>query len=156
MMSPGFQRKPGAPPRPTAGSWRVDQAQSQAVFAARVAGRPVRGRLSLTGRVLIADRIEDSTAQLAARSSQVSTGYPVLDRRLMGPSLLDAAAFPEISFQSEVLAWAPPAGGRSAACRSRAPSTNWTASSMWTVTAIRSMTRPPSVSPATGSSTRGG
>lgn len=115
MVSPGFQRKPGAPPRPTAGSWRVDQAQSQAVFAARVAGRPVRGRLSLTGRVLIADRIEDSTAQLAARSSQVSTGYPVLDRRLMGSSLLDAAAFPEISFQSEVLAWAP-AGWRAVGC----------------------------------------
>ena len=39
--------------------WRVDPARSQALFAARVAGRPVRGRLSLTGRVLIADRIED-------------------------------------------------------------------------------------------------
>ena len=146
MMRPGIQRKPGMPTRPAAGNWRVDPAQSQALFAARVAGRPVRGRLSLTGRVVIAERIEDSTARLAARASEISTGYPVLDRQLTGPTLLDATVFPEISFQSEVLAWAP------AGCRSRAPNTNWPASSMWTVTT----TRPPSVSPATGSSTRGG
>jgi polyisoprenoid-binding protein YceI len=113
MMRPGIQRKPGMPPRPAAGSWRVDPAQSQALFAARVAGRPVQGRLPLTGRVLIAERIEDSTARLAARASEVSTGHPVLDRQLMGSSLLDAAAFPEISFRSEALAWAP-AGWRAA------------------------------------------
>lgn len=107
MMRPGIQGKPGTPPRPAAGSWRVDPAQSQALFAARVAGRPVRGRLSLTGRVLIAERIEDSTARLDARASEISTGHPVLDRQLTGPTLLDAAAFPEISFQSELLAWVP-------------------------------------------------
>jgi polyisoprenoid-binding protein YceI len=107
MMRPGIQRKPGAPLRPAVGGWRVDPRRSQALFAARVAGRPVRGRLSLTGRVLIAERIEDSTATLAAGASQVSTGHPVLDRQLTGPTLLDAAAFPEISFQSEVLAWVP-------------------------------------------------
>ena len=106
-MGPGRQLKPGAPLRPAAGSWRVDPAQSQAVFAVRVAGRPVQGRLSLTGRVLIAEPIEDSTAWLAARASQVSTGYPVLDRQLAGPGGLDAGSFPEISFRSELLAWVP-------------------------------------------------
>jgi polyisoprenoid-binding protein YceI len=107
MMRPGIQGQPGAPLLPTAGSWRVDPAQSQALFAVRVAGRPVQGRLSLTGRVRIAQPIEDSTARLAARASQISTGHPVLDRQLTGPTLLDAAAFPEISFQSELLAWVP-------------------------------------------------
>ena len=107
MMRPGIQPKPGAPQRPAAGSWRVDPAQSQALFAARIADQPVQGRLSLTGRVLIAEPIEHSTATLAARASQVSTGYPVLDRLLAGPTFLDASAFPEISFQSELLAWVP-------------------------------------------------
>jgi len=52
------------------------------------AGRraPVRGRLPLTGGVLIAEPIEDSAARLAARASAVSTGSPVLDRLLAGPA----------------------------------------------------------------------
>jgi len=76
-------------------------------FAARAAGRQVQGRLPLTGRVLIAEPTENSTAWLAARAGQVSTGSHVLDRQLAGPSFLDAGAFPEISFRSELLAWVP-------------------------------------------------
>ena len=69
----------GGQPRQAAGSWRVDPALSHASFAARVAGRTVRGRLPLTGRVLIAEPVEDSTARLVARSGAVSTGSPVLE-----------------------------------------------------------------------------
>ena len=106
-IRPGVQLKPGAQLRPAAGRWRVDPAQSYASFVARAAGRPVQGRLPLAGRVLIAEPIEDSTAWLAATAGQVSTGSPILDRRLAGPSFLDARAFPEISFRSELLAWVP-------------------------------------------------
>ena len=106
-MRPGSQLKPGAPLRLAAGNWRVDPAQSYASFAARAAGRPVLGRLPLSGRVLIAEPIEDSTARLAATAGRVSTGVPLLDRLLTGPSFLDAAAFPQISFRSELLAWVP-------------------------------------------------
>ena len=106
-MTPGMQLPPGGRPRLAAGSWRVDPAQSHALFAASVVGRPVRGRLPLSGRVLITEPIEDSTARLAARAAAVSTGSPVLDRLLAGPGFLDAAAFPEISFRSELLAWVP-------------------------------------------------
>ncbi len=105
--TPGFQLIPGAQPRLAAGSWRVDPAQSHASFTARVVGRPVRGHVPLTGRVLITEPIEASTARLAARTSEVSTGSPVLDRVLAGPGFLDAGAFPEISFRSELLAWVP-------------------------------------------------
>jgi polyisoprenoid-binding protein YceI len=105
MMRPGVQLKLGA--RPAAGSWKVDPARSHVSFAAGAAGRQVRGRLPLTGRVLIAEPIEDSTAWLAARAGQVSTGSRMLDRELAGPSFLDAWAFPEISFRSELLAWVP-------------------------------------------------
>ena len=51
--------------------------------------------------------IEDSTARLTARTSAVSTGSPVLDRLLAGPGFLDAQAYPEISFQAELLVWVP-------------------------------------------------
>jgi polyisoprenoid-binding protein YceI len=89
------------------GRWRVDPAQSHASFAARVGGQVVRGRMPLAGRVIIAEPIEDSTACLAARTNAVSTGSPALNRLLAGPRFLDAVAFPEISFRSELLAWVP-------------------------------------------------
>ena len=105
--TPGIQLKPGEQPRLAAGSWRVDPAHSHASFTARVAGHTVRGRLPLTGKVLITEPIEGSTARLAARTNSVSTGSPVLDRLLTGPGFLDAGAFPEISFRSELLVWVP-------------------------------------------------
>ena len=73
----------------------------------------MRGRLPLTGGVLITEPIEDSTARLAAKTNAVSTGSTVLDRLLTGPGFLDAESFPEVSFRSELLAWAP-AGWRAA------------------------------------------
>ena len=106
-MTPGMQLPPGGQQRLAAGSWRVDPAQSHASFVASVVGRPMRGRLPLSGRVLITEPIEDSTARLIARASAVSTGSAVLDRLLAGPRFLDAGAFPEISFRSELLAWVP-------------------------------------------------
>ena len=105
--TPGMQLPPGGQPRLAAGSWRVDPAQSDASFAASVVGRPVRGRLPLSGGVLITEPIEDSTARLIARAGAVSTGSPVLDRLLAGPGFLDAGAYPEISFRSGLPAWVP-------------------------------------------------
>ena len=105
--APGIQLGPGGQPRPTAGSWRVDPAHSHASFVAQVAGRAVHGSLPLTGEVLIAEPVEDSTARLTAWASAVSTGSPVLNRLLASPAFLDAGAFPEISFRSELLTWVP-------------------------------------------------
>jgi polyisoprenoid-binding protein YceI len=105
--TPGIQPRPGGLPRLAAGSWRLDPAQSHASFTAWFAGRPVRGRLPLTGGVLITEPIEDSTARLVARTSAVSTGSTVLDRLLTGPDFLDAGSFPEVTFRSERLAWVP-------------------------------------------------
>jgi polyisoprenoid-binding protein YceI len=105
--TPGVRLQPVGQPRLAAGRWRVDPARSHASFAARFAGRPVRGRLPLTGEVLITEPIGDSTARLAATAAAVSTGSRVLDRVLTGPGFLDAGAFPEISFRSELLVWVP-------------------------------------------------
>jgi polyisoprenoid-binding protein YceI len=103
--TPGMKPSPRGQPRLSAGSWRIDPAQSHASFTASVVGRPVRGRLPLSGGVLITEPIEDSTALLIATASAVSTGSPVLDRLLAGPGFLDAGAYPEISFRSDLLAW---------------------------------------------------
>ena len=106
-MRPGPQLKPGGLSLPAAGNWRVDPARSHASFTAQIAGRAVGGSLPLTGHVLIAKPIERSTALLAASATEVSTGSSALDRLLAGPGFLDAAAFPEIIFRSELLAWVP-------------------------------------------------
>jgi polyisoprenoid-binding protein YceI len=106
-MTPYIYIAPGGQPRLAPGSWRVNPADSQASFTAHAVGHRVRGSLPLTGRVLVAEPMEDSTALLAARTTAVSTGSPFLDRLLAGPGFLDAGAFPEISFRSELLAWVP-------------------------------------------------
>src|SRR5258707_15382123 len=95
-MRPGIEFWPGVRLRPAAGGWRVDPTQSHAAFAARVAGRAVRGQLPLTGRDLIAEQIEDSTAWLAATAGPVRTGCPKLDRQLAGPRFLGAGGFPPL------------------------------------------------------------
>ena len=105
--APAIQLESGGMPGLSPGCWRVDPAHSHASFAARVAGRPVRGRLPMTGSVLIGEPIENSTAKLTAAASAVSTGLPALDRLLASPGFLDAGAFPEISFLSDLLVWVP-------------------------------------------------
>lgn len=90
-----------------AGCWRVDPSHSRSSFTARLAGRPVRGRLPLTGQVLVASPVEDSTADLAAAAAALTTGHGRLDRLLAGPGFLDAEHFPRISFRSQLLVCVP-------------------------------------------------
>jgi polyisoprenoid-binding protein YceI len=89
------------------GEWRVDPLRSSAAFSGRFAGRHVRGRLPLAGEAVVTDPVEDSTAQFVARTDAVRTGHDLLDRLLAGPGFLDADAFPEIRFRSEMLVCVP-------------------------------------------------
>jgi polyisoprenoid-binding protein YceI len=104
--TPDTQLMPGEP-RLATGSWRLCPAHSDATFAARLAGRRVQGRLPLTGRVFIAEPIEQSKVRLTASAGAVDTGSPVLDRVLAGAAFLDAIAYPEISFESDLLVLVP-------------------------------------------------
>ena len=106
-VTPEIQLGLGELPRLTTGSWQVDPSDSHASFAARLAGRRVRGRLPLAGQVVITEPVEESAALLTARTSAVSTGSPVLDRVLGGPAFLDAQAYPEISFRTDLLTRVP-------------------------------------------------
>jgi polyisoprenoid-binding protein YceI len=105
--APDIQLRPSEQLFPATGSWRVGPPHSHASFAARLAGRRVRGQLPLTGQVQITEPIEQSTARLTATTSSVSTGSPILDRLLAGPGFLDARTYPEISFESDLLVWVP-------------------------------------------------
>jgi polyisoprenoid-binding protein YceI len=89
------------------GRWRVDPTHSSAEFTARLAGRPIRGQLPLTGEVVIAAPVDDSTANLIAAPEAISTGHGMLDRLLAGPGFLHAEHFPQISFQSQALVCVP-------------------------------------------------
>jgi polyisoprenoid-binding protein YceI len=106
-ITPVIHLEPGELPRLTTGSWQVRPSDSHASFAARLAGRRVRGRLPLAGQVVITEPLEESAALLTARTSAVSTGSPVLDRVLGGPAFLDAQAYPEISFRTDLLTRVP-------------------------------------------------
>lgn len=105
--TPDIQLVAGPQARLAAGSWRLTPADSYATFAARLPFRHVRGRLPLTGQVFITESVEDSSAVLTACTRAVSTGVPALDRVLAGPAFLDAHAFPEIRFTSDLLVWVP-------------------------------------------------
>ena len=154
--TPDMQLKAGEQPRLAAGTWRVSPPQSHASFAARMAGRTVRGHLPLTGEVQITEPIEGSTARLAARTSAVRTGSAVLDRLLAGPAFLDATAYPEISFRSELLVWVPTGWRAVGRLRVRNAETNWPASSTCTLATPGRAARRVSSSPPAGSSTRPG
>src|SRR5690348_6565952 len=112
---PDMQLKPGEQTRLATGTWRVVPSRSDASFAARLAGRTVRGHLPVTGEAIVAEPIEDSEVRLAASPGAVSTGSLVLDRLLAGPSFLDARAHPAISFRSELLVCVP-TGWRAVGC----------------------------------------
>jgi polyisoprenoid-binding protein YceI len=89
------------------GEWRVDPMRSIASFTARVAGGPLRGRLPLTGGARISAMIEESAACLVASTPALTTGSGLLDRMLVGAGFLEAEAFPDISFRSEMLVRVP-------------------------------------------------
>jgi polyisoprenoid-binding protein YceI len=90
-----------------AGEWSVDPVRSSASFMARVAGGSVRGRLPLSGGARISATVDQSAACLVASSAALSTGSGLLDRMLVGSGFLEADAFPEITFRSEMLVRVP-------------------------------------------------
>jgi polyisoprenoid-binding protein YceI len=89
------------------GDWRVDPVRSIASFTARVAGRSVQGRLPLTGAARISTSLEESAVRLVACTPALTTGSGLLDRMCVGSGFLEAEAFPEISFRSEMLVRVP-------------------------------------------------
>jgi polyisoprenoid-binding protein YceI len=105
--TPDIELEAGPQQGLAAGKWRLTPLESYASFAARLPWRRVRGRLPLTGHVVITEPVAGSRALLTATTSAVSTGSSALDQVLAGPAFLDARAYPEIGFTSDLLVWVP-------------------------------------------------
>lgn len=90
-----------------AGRWQAIAGPSHASFVARVAGRPVRGRLPVSGEASVAGPAEQWGTRLVAATTGLCTASAVLDRILKGPGFLEAENHPEISFESQTLVRVP-------------------------------------------------
>jgi hypothetical protein len=88
-----FDLRPTAPPPP-----RWDKPKPHGGPGARRHAGGIPG---------LAHRRPDPASEGGPRDHNASTGSSWLDRPLAGPGFLDARAFPEISFRSDLLAWVP-------------------------------------------------
>lgn len=92
--APDLQPATLSPPEVAVGRWRVDPARSRTSFTARVAGRPRRGHLPVTGEVLATRSTGEPAARLAANA-------------LTGPGFPGAGVCPQTSFRSQLPARVP-------------------------------------------------
>jgi polyisoprenoid-binding protein YceI len=87
---------------PAAGTWEIDPGHTSVAFVARyLMVTKVRGHFSeFAGAIHVAERPEESWAELVIRAPSIDTGNPDRDQHLRSPDFLDVEQFPEIRFRS--------------------------------------------------------
>ena len=87
---------------PAAGVWEIDPGHTSLAFVARyLMVTKVRGHFSeFSGAVHVAERPEESSAELLIEASSIDTGNEDRDTHLRSPDFLDVKRFPEIRFKS--------------------------------------------------------
>jgi polyisoprenoid-binding protein YceI len=87
---------------PAAGTWEIDTGHTSVAFVARyLMVTKVRGHFSdFSGAVHVAERPEDSWAELVIGASTIDTGNEDRDKHLRSPDFLDVERFPQIRFRS--------------------------------------------------------
>jgi polyisoprenoid-binding protein YceI len=87
---------------PGPGTWEIDPAHTSVAFVARyLMVTKVRGHFSeFSGAIHVAERPEDSWAELVIGAASIDTGNPDRDRHLRSPDFLDVDRFPELRFKS--------------------------------------------------------
>jgi polyisoprenoid-binding protein YceI len=87
---------------PTVGTWTLDPSHSVIGAVARhLMVTKVRGRFtSFDGAIHVAERPEDSWAELRIDAASIETGNEQRDGHLRSPDFLDVERFPELSFRS--------------------------------------------------------
>jgi polyisoprenoid-binding protein YceI len=87
---------------PVAGTWEVDPNHTTIGFVARyLMVTKVRGHFRrFSGAIHIADRLEDSWAELSIEASSIDTNQPDRDQHLRSPDFLDVERFPTLSYRS--------------------------------------------------------
>ena len=94
---------------PVAGIYEVDQIHSDLrIIARHLMVAKVRGTFEdLNGTIVVAEDPLESSVQIEAKASSVTTGAPDRDNHLRSADFLDAEQYPLVSFESTELA---PAG----------------------------------------------
>ncbi len=87
---------------PAAGTWTFDGSHTSVGFVARhLMITKVRGTFgAVTGSVVIGDRPEESTIEVAIGTASVDTGWADRDAHLRSPDFFDVERFPEMRFVS--------------------------------------------------------
>jgi polyisoprenoid-binding protein YceI len=111
VMSESPATSPAPPARssasqPPAGHYRIDVDRSTVTFATRhlFGLAPVHGTFTLRdGTVIVADPVTGSAVQARAAASSFRSGNPARDAAVLSPRLLDAEAYPSLTFTSTSL-----------------------------------------------------
>jgi len=87
---------------PAPGRWEIDPAHTSIAFVARyLMVTKVRGHFSeFSGFVQVAERPEDSSAEITIQAASIDTGTADRDKHLRSPDFLDVDRFPALRFRS--------------------------------------------------------
>lgn len=97
-------REQGGVALPPAGTYVLDQAHTEIGFVARHMLARVRGRFtSFDGRIEIAERPEDSGAEVEIDAGSIWTNQEMRDNHLRSGDFFDVGRFPRITFRSRGL-----------------------------------------------------
>lgn len=87
---------------PAAGTWEIDPAHSDLVITARhLMVTKVRGTFGeIAGTIEVAEEPAQSSVRVVAKAASITTGAADRDNHLRSPDFLDAARYPDVTFQS--------------------------------------------------------
>jgi len=90
---------------PPAGTWEIDTVHSEVAFVARhMMVSKVRGHFGeFSGSLRIAEKPEDSSAEVTIKAGSIDTQAPDRDKHLRSPDFLNVEEYPEITFKSTSL-----------------------------------------------------
>jgi len=92
---------------PAPGRWDIDPGHTDLAFVGRhFMVTKVRGRFTdVTGTVVIADRIDDSSVEVTINMASVESGSEARDEHIKSAELFDVATFPTATFRSCTVDW---------------------------------------------------
>jgi len=95
----------GGSEAPAPGRWEIDPAHTSIAFVAKyLMVTKVRGHFSeFSGFVQVAERPEDSSAEITIKAASIDTGNADRDKHLRSPDFLDVDRFTDLRFRSTKL-----------------------------------------------------